>query len=78
MNTPQISCYLPEAKMQPFTFYVLAHGPNAGQPSLTPWEKCYAVHCPNQERFDFYFWMALTLHQMGQLKTCQQARGKKQ
>lgn len=69
MYTPQINCYHPAACAgQSFTFYILSKGQNAGQPNLSPWVNCFAVHCPDSESLDFYFWLSYSLWQTGRFK----------
>jgi hypothetical protein len=70
MYTPHITCYQSAATAQScFTFYILSKGNNAGQPNLTPWVNSFAVHCPNSEALDFYFWLCYSLWQTGRFKS---------
>ncbi len=68
MIFPQIRCNYPQAKQNPFVFFVLCKGENAGKPALKPWTNSFAVICCNQELFDFYFWLIYALQQSGKFK----------
>lgn len=70
MYIPHITCYPSAVTTQSsFTFYILSKGNNAGQPNLTPWVNSFAVHCPNSEALDFYFWLCYSLWQTGRFKS---------
>lgn len=70
MYTPQICCYQSATTVQShFTFYILSKGQNAGKPCLSPWVNCFAIHCPNSESLDFYFWLCHSLWQTGRFKS---------
>lgn len=69
MCTPQINCFQPaSAGCQPFSFYLLSKGENAGQPNLSPWVNSFSVYCGSREELDFYFWVAYSLWQTGRFK----------
>jgi len=50
-------------------FFILSKGDNAGKPGLVPWTNCFAVHCSNQQAFDFYFWLVFGLFKAGKFKS---------
>lgn len=64
----QIRCYHENAVMQQYVFYILSKGNNAGRPAFKPWANCFIAICPNQEMFDFYFWLCYGLYQTGKFK----------
>lgn len=64
----QIRCYHENAVMQQYVFYILSKGNNAGRPAFKPWANCFIAICPNQEMFDFYFWLCYGLFQTGKFK----------
>jgi hypothetical protein len=55
--------------MQPFTFFVLCQGDNAGKPVLYPEVNSFSIRCNNQVSFEFYFWLIFGLHCAGKFKT---------
>lgn len=57
MMFPQIRCYQSNALLQPYVFYVLSKGENAGKPSLKPWANSFSLLCSNEKYFQFYFWL---------------------
>lgn len=65
---PQIRCNYPAASSNPFLFYILCKGCNAGKPSLTPWANSFVIVCPNSQYRDFYFWLASALFLTGKFK----------
>jgi hypothetical protein len=69
MSSPQINCYSAQVAPQSFTFYILSKGTNAGQPNLSPWVNCFAVHCSTADELDFYFWLSYSLWQTGRYKS---------
>ncbi len=66
---PQIHCYHSLSRMQLFTFYLLSKGDNAGKPGFTPWANSFAVHCSNEQSYEFYYWLAFCLFKSGKFKT---------
>jgi hypothetical protein len=66
---PQIRCYHSAAPINPYVFYILSKGDNAGKPGYTPWTNCFAVICSNKQCFDFYFWLVYGLWKDGRFKT---------
>ncbi len=68
MMFPQIRCYHSNAMLQPHVFYILCKGENAGKPGLKPWANSFAVICPNQQYFDFYFWLVWGLFKSNKFK----------
>ncbi len=64
----KIRCYHENAEEQPFVFYILSKGNNAGRPAFKPWSNCFIAICPNQELYDFYFWLCYGLFQTGKFK----------
>ena len=68
MMFPQIRCFHSNVNEQPFMFYVLCKGDNAGKPGVKPWLNSFSVLCNNQEAFDFYFWLVYGLYQAGKFK----------
>lgn len=73
MMFPQIRCFHSNANVQPFTFFILCKGENAGKPAVVPWPNSFAVCCNNQQVFDFYFWLVFGLFKAGKFK--QRLRG---
>lgn len=69
MMFPQIRCFHSSVNEQPFMFFILSKGDNAGKPGLVPWANCFAVHCSNQQTFDFYFWLVYGLYKAGKFKS---------
>lgn len=69
MLLPQIRCYHSAASINPFVFYILCKGDNAGKPGFKPWINSFAVICSNQKCFDFYFWLVYGLWKEGRFKT---------
>ena len=68
MIFPQIRCNYSQAIQNPYVFFVLCKGANAGKPALTAWQNSFAVICSNKEYFDFYFWLMYALFQSGKFK----------
>ena len=68
MIFPQIRCNYSQAIQNPYVFFVLCKGANAGKPVLTAWPDSFAVICSNKEYFDFYFWLMYALFQSGKFK----------
>lgn len=54
--------------MQQYVFYILSKGNNAGRPAFKPWANCFIAICPNQEMFDFYFWLCFGLFRTGKFQ----------
>ena len=69
MIFPLIRCYQANALQQPFVFYILSKGENAGKPSLQPWVNSFAVICPNHQYLNFYYWLVYGLFKAGKFKT---------
>ena len=69
MIFPMIRCYQANALQQPFAFYILSKGENAGKPSLTPWANSFAVICQNHQYLNFYYWLVYGLFKTGKFKT---------
>jgi len=65
---PQIRCFHSSVNEQPYVFFILSKGDNAGKPGLIPWVNCFAVYCRNQQTFDFYFWLVFGLFKAGKFK----------
>jgi len=65
---PQIRCYQSNAISQPNVFFILAKGENAGKPSLKPWANSFAMVCPNEKYFQFYFWLVYALFKAKKFK----------
>ena len=68
MMYPQIRCYHEGAAVPPFSFFILCKGCNAGKPGFQPWTNSFMAVCPNQQNFDFYFWLVYGLFQSGKFK----------
>lgn len=68
MMFPQIRCYHSNQMLQPFVFYMLCKGENAGKPALKPWTNSFAVICSNQQYFYFYFWLVYGLFKSNKFK----------
>ena len=68
MMFPQIRCYHANMQSQPNVFYILCKGENAGKPAFNPWVNSFAVICPNQQYFDFYFWLVWGLFKSNKFK----------
>jgi len=68
MMFPQIRCYHQNQMLQPFVFYILCKGQNAGKPALKPWPNSFTVICSNQQYFDFYFWLVWGLSKSNRFK----------
>ena len=68
MMYPQIRCYHEGAAVPPFSFFILCKGCNAGKPGFQPWTNSFMTVCPNQQNFDFYFWLVYGLFQSGKFK----------
>ena len=68
MIFPQIRCYQSNVLTQPYVFFILCKGENAGKPSLRPWPNSFAVICQNQQYFNFYFWLVYGLFKAGKFK----------
>ena len=68
MIYPQIRCFHSKVLTQPYVFYVLCKGENAGKPSLKPWQNSFAVICQNQHYFEFYFWLVYGLFKANKFK----------
>ena len=68
MIFPQIRCYQSNVLSQPFVFYILCKGDNAGKPSLKPWPNSFVVICQNQQYFNFYFWLVYGLFKANKFK----------
>ena len=69
MMFPQIRCYHSNVSEQPFMFFILSKGDNAGKPGLKPWANSFTVLCNNQQAFDFYFWLTYGLFKAGKFKS---------
>ena len=69
MMFPQIRCFHSSVNEQQYKFFILSKGDNAGKPGLVPWANCFAVHCSNQQAFDFYFWLVFGLFKAGKFKS---------
>ena len=69
MLLPQIRCYHSSIDDQPFTFFILSKGENAGKPALVPWSNCFSIRCNNQESFDFHFWLVYAVFKSEKFKT---------
>jgi len=67
MIFPFIRCYQAEVN-QPYAFYILSKGDNAGKPGITPWPNSFTVICTSQEHYDFYFWLCHGLWKCGKFK----------
>ncbi len=48
---------------EPYTFYILRIGNNAGKPMKEPCANCYAFRCNNNDSYEFYYWLAYGLWQ---------------
>ena len=48
---------------EPYTFYILRIGNNAGKPLKEPCANCYAFRCNNNDGYVFYYWLAYGLWQ---------------
>jgi len=68
MMFPQIRCFHSTVNVQCIISFILSKGDNAGKPGLVPWVNCFAVHCSNQQTFDFYFWLVFGLFKAGKFK----------
>ena len=76
MMYQQIRCYHEVAAIPPFSFFILCKGCNAGKPALplggagggSPWANSFIIVCPQQQYFDFYFWLIYGLFQSGKFK----------
>ena len=68
MMFPQIRCNHAEENEQPFMFFILSKGENAGKPGLQPWANSFAVLCNNKESFEFYFWLTYGLFKANKFK----------
>jgi len=68
MMFPQIRCYNQSQMEQPFIFYILCKGENAGKPAFSPWPNSFSVSCSNQQYFNFYFWLFWGLYKSGRFK----------
>ena len=71
MLFPQIRCFHSSVNEQPFMFFILSKGENAGMPRLVPWANCFAVRCNNKEAFEYYYWLVYALFKAGKFKTRQ-------
>lgn len=69
MMYPHIRCNHSAVSINPFVFYILCKGDNAGRPGYKPWCNCFAVICNNKENFDFYFWLVYGLWRDGKFKS---------
>jgi hypothetical protein len=69
MLYPHIRCNHSTASINPFVFYILSKGDNAGKPSFKPWANSFAVICSNKENFDFFFWLIYGLWRDNKFKT---------
>lgn len=69
MMLPHIRCYHSAASINPYVFYILCKGDNAGMPGFKPWTNSFAVICSNKENFDFFFWLVYGLWKDGRFKT---------
>jgi hypothetical protein len=77
MIFPLIRYYQANALQQPFVFYILSKGDNAGKPSLplggvgggSPWTNSFAVICQNHQYLNFYYWLVYGLFKTGKFKT---------
>ena len=65
---PMIRCYHEGAVIPPHSFFILCKGCNAGKPGFQPWTNSFMAVCPNQQNFDFYFWLIHGLHLSGKFK----------
>ena len=68
MIFPLIRCSQSNVLKQPFVFFILSKGENAGKPSLKPWANCFAVICQNQQYYNFYYWLIYGLFKAGKFK----------
>ena len=68
MIFPLIRCNCPKVVSQPFVFFILSKGDNAGKPSLQPWANSFAVICQNQQYVNFYFWLVYGLFKANKFK----------
>jgi len=66
---PMVHCYHAGAVVPPHSFFILCKGCNAGKPGFQPWTNSFIAVCPNQQYFDFYFWLTYGLFQAGKFKT---------
>ena len=69
MIFPLIRCYQANALQQPFVFFILSKGENAGKPSLQPWSNSFAVICQNHQYLNFYYWLVYGLFKTDKFKT---------
>jgi len=49
--------------LQPFTFYILRVGNNAGKPLKEPCANCYVFSCESQQQYEYYYWLVYGLWQ---------------
>jgi hypothetical protein len=68
MIFPLIRCSPANVLEQPFVFFILSKGENAGKPSLNPWANSFAVICQNQQYLNFYYWLVYVLFKAGKFK----------
>ena len=48
---------------EPYTFYILRIGNNAGKPLKEPCTNCYTFKCNSHQGYEFYYWLAYGLWQ---------------
>ena len=70
MMYPHIRCYHSLASINPFEFYILSKGDNAGKPGFKPWTNCFVVICNNKQNLDFFFWLIYGVWRDGKFKVC--------
>lgn len=69
MMFPMIRCYHKGSPVPPHSFFILSKGCNAGKPGFQPWTNSFVAVCPNDDYYNFYFWLIYGLWKDGKFKT---------